>query len=183
MTISAVKKRNRAVFFDRDGVLNKDIGYLSKVDDFEWIDGAREALRRVQDLDMLSIVVTNQSGVGRGYYSLEDVMHLHAWMRADLARDNIVISDFYLCAFHEDATIEQYRVANHPDRKPNPGMLERAIADWNIDRDHSLMIGDKPSDIAAGEAAGVRSVLFEGGNLARSLEVALIARNINVCSK
>lgn len=172
--MSAARKRKSAVFFDRDGVLNKDVGYLSKIADFEWIDGAREALRLVQACDMLSIVVTNQSGVGRGYYSLEDVDRLHAWMQDDLARDGVAITHFYSCPFHQDATVAEYRVADHPDRKPNPGMLERAIVDWNIDRGGSLMIGDKPSDIAAGEAAGIRSVLFSGGNLARSIEIALL---------
>ncbi|MCW2387639.1 D-glycero-D-manno-heptose 1,7-bisphosphate phosphatase [Sphingobium sp. B11D3B] len=154
-----------AVFFDRDGVLNEDVGYLHKAEDFRWIEGARDALKLVQDHGLLSIVVTNQSGVGRGYYTLDDVAALHRWMTSDLSKDGISITAFYACPYHEEATVPEYRIADHPDRKPNPGMIQRAIADWKIDRGKSVMIGDKQSDMVAAQSAGVTGALFGGGNL------------------
>ena len=154
-----------AVFFDRDGVLNEDIGYLHKPEDFRWVEGARNALRLAQAHGLLSIVVTNQSGVGRGFYTEEDVDRLHAWMRADLARDGIAITAFYSCPFHAEAVVERYRVADHPDRKPNPGMILRAIDDWAIDPARAIMIGDSPRDIEAAHSAGIPALTYAGGDL------------------
>jgi len=161
--------RHGAVFFDRDGVLNEDVGYLYRTEDFSWVAGAREALALVQQAGLLSIVVTNQSGVGRGYYREEDVDRLHAWMQADLAADGIAITAFYSCPFLPDAPVERYRAADHPDRKPNPGMILRGIADWNVDPAKSLMVGDKLRDIEAGRRAGIPGLLFTAGNLAEAL--------------
>lgn len=155
-----------AVFFDRDGVLNEDVGYLHRAADFRWVDGARDALRIVADLGLAAIVVTNQSGVARGYYTMDDVETLHDWMRRDLARDGLGVTAFYACPFHEDADVPQYRVPDHPDRKPNPGMINRAVDEWQLDRERCLLIGDKDSDMEAAKAAGIRGALFRGGNLA-----------------
>jgi len=163
-----------AVFFDRDGVLNQDVGYLHRIEDFRWIDGAREALAMVQRAGLLAIVVTNQSGVARGFYGEEDVDALHAWMQRDLARDGIAITAFYSCPYHAEAVDARYRVADHPDRKPNPGMLLRAIADWNVDPARSLIVGDKPRDIEAGRRAGVAGLLFTGGSLADAIAPWLV---------
>jgi D-glycero-D-manno-heptose 1,7-bisphosphate phosphatase len=159
----------RAVFFDRDGVLNEDVGYLHRIEDFRWIDGAREALAMVARAGLLAIVVTNQSGVARGLYGEEDVDRLHAWMQRDLARDGVAITAFYSCPYHADAVSDRYRVADHPDRKPNPGMVLRAITDWNVDPARSMIVGDKPRDIEAGRRAGVPGLLFTGGNLAEAI--------------
>lgn len=161
--------RAGAVFFDRDGVLNEDVGYLHRAADFRWVAGAREALRLVQQAGLLSIVVTNQSGVARGFYSEADVAALHAWMRDDLARDGIMLTAAYHCPYHEDAVDARYRVADHPDRKPNPGMILRAMADWNVDPARALIVGDKASDLAAGHGAGIAALLYTGGNLAECI--------------
>lgn len=158
-----------AVFFDRDGVLNEDLGYVHRINDFRWIEGAREALRAVQAAGLLTIVVTNQSGVARGYFNEADANDLHAWMRADLAREGIGVTAFYMCPYHPDASVAAYRVYDHPDRKPNPGMILRAMLDWNIDPVRSLVIGDQPRDIEAGRRAGVRGLLYAGGDLASFL--------------
>lgn len=155
-----------AIFFDRDGVLNEDIGYLHRPEDFRWIDGARETLRHAQEHGLLTIIVTNQSGVARGYYEEADVDALHQWMRDDLARDGIAITAFYSCPFHGEAVIDRYRFADHPDRKPNPGMIVRALGEWNIDPARAMIVGDKMRDIEAGRRAGIAGQLYEGGNLA-----------------
>jgi D-glycero-D-manno-heptose 1,7-bisphosphate phosphatase len=159
-----------ALFLDRDGVLNEDHGYVSRWEDFRWIEGARETVAAFNRAGWLVIVVTNQSGVGRGFYT-EDAMHaLHARMAEDLAAAGGHIDAFYYAPQHPDAPLDAYRHPDPPDRKPNPGMILRALAEWPIDREASLLIGDKPSDLEAALRAGIRGVLFEGGDLAAFLK-------------
>ena len=159
-----------ALFLDRDGVLNEDRGYVHRWEDFTWIPGARETVAAFNRADWLVIVVTNQSGVGRGYYAEDDVHALHKRMQDELARIGGRIDAFYHAPQHPEAPVEAYRHPDPPLRKPNPGMLLQAMADWPIDREASLMIGDKPSDLEAALRAGVKGVLFEGGNLYEFLQ-------------
>lgn len=159
-----------ALFLDRDGVLNEDRGYVSRWEDFRWISGAREAVATFNRAGWLVIVVTNQSGVGRGFYTEADMHALHTRMAEDLAKLGGHIDAFYYAPQHPQATLEAYRHPDPPDRKPNPGMILRALVEWPIDRDASLLIGDKPSDLEAALRAGIRGVLFEGGDLAEFLE-------------
>ena len=160
-----------AVIFDRDGVLNEDYGYAYEPEKLVWISGARAAIKRVNDAGGLVLIATNQSGIGRGYYS-EDQMHgFHAEMKRQLAAEGARIDAVYFCPFHEDAAEDRYRHADHPDRKPNSGMVLRALKDFGIDPRNALMIGDKPADVQAAKGAGVDGYLFEGGDL----DVFLIA--------
>jgi D-glycero-D-manno-heptose 1,7-bisphosphate phosphatase len=154
-----------AVFLDRDGVLNVDSGYPHRREDLVWIEGARAAVKRINDAGRLAIVVTNQSGVARGMFDEAAVDAFHATMQEGLAEVGARIDAFYSCPFHEAGTIARYRIANHPDRKPNPGMLLRAFAEHPIDRGQSFLIGDRASDIAAAQAAGIPGHLFPGGDL------------------
>lgn len=158
-----------ALFLDRDGVLNEDRGYVHRWEDFRWIDGAREAVAAFNARDWWVFVVTNQSGVGRGYYAEDDVHALHARMIEDLAAMGARIDAFYHCPHHPEALEDRYRHPDPPDRKPNPGMLLRAMADWPVDAARSVMVGDKPIDLEAGQRAGVRSLLFPGGDLSAFL--------------
>jgi D-glycero-D-manno-heptose 1,7-bisphosphate phosphatase len=159
-----------ALFLDRDGVLNEDRGFVSRWEDFRWIPGAKDAVAAFNRAGWLVIVVTNQSGVGRGYYT-EDAMHaLHARMREDLAKAGGHIDAFYYAPQHPQAPLETYRHPDPPLRKPNPGMILQALAEWPIDRETSLLIGDKPSDLEAALRAGIRGVLFEGGDLSEFLK-------------
>jgi len=158
-----------ALFLDRDGVLNEDEGYVYRWEDFRWIAGAREAVAAFNRAGWLVIVVTNQSGVGRGYYSEADVQALHAHMAEDLATVGGRIDAFYYAPHHPEAPVDAYRHPDPPDRKPNPGMILRALAEWPIDREASLLVGDKPSDLEAALRAGVRAALFPGGNLSAFL--------------
>jgi D-glycero-D-manno-heptose 1,7-bisphosphate phosphatase len=154
-----------AAFFDRDGVFNVDEGYTHKVEGIRWIPGGPAAVRRLNDLGYLVILVTNQSGIGRGYYD-EAAMHaVHDALAAHLATTGAHIDAIYFAPKHEDAALDRYRHPDHPDRKPNPGMLLRAMADFPIDRERSFLIGDKPSDLEAARRAGVKGYLFEGGDL------------------
>ena len=164
-----------AVFFDRDGVLNEDDGYVHQVANFRWIEGAQEAVRLANELNHLVIVVTNQSGIARGFYTEEDVAHLHNWMQQELSRRGARIDAFYYCPYHPEAKIERYRVADHPDRKPNPGMILKAMRDFNIDPSRSLIVGNEQTDLEAGRRAGLRGYLFQGGSLADAVRLALRA--------
>ncbi len=157
--------RRGAAFFDRDGVLNRDVAYAHKPEQIEWIPGAAEAIRLANEAGLIVVVVTNQSGVARGYFTAADVEARHAWMTAELAAQGARVDRFYYCPFHEAAVDEAYRVASHPDRKPNPGMMLRAIEELAIDPAHSFLIGDQISDVLAGARAGVPSYRFHGDDL------------------
>jgi D-glycero-D-manno-heptose 1,7-bisphosphate phosphatase len=159
--------RRAAVILDRDGVLNVDHGYVGEIERLEWVSGARTAVRRMNDAGLLVIVATNQSGVARGFFDLTAVDVVHARMRADLASEGARIDAFYVCPYLPDAPVAAFAHPDHPDRKPNPGMILRAIDEWSIDPARALVIGDNPRDIEAGRRAGVRGALFPGGDLAR----------------
>jgi D-glycero-D-manno-heptose 1,7-bisphosphate phosphatase len=159
-----------ALFLDRDGVLNEDHGYVCRWEDFRWIEGAREAVAAFNRAGWLVIVVTNQSGVGRGYYTEAEMHALHGRMREDLAAAGGHIDAFYFAPHHPDAADDAYRHPDPPDRKPNPGMILRALSEWPIDRERSVLVGDKASDLEAAARAGVRALMFSGGDLAGFLK-------------
>lgn len=157
-------------FLDRDGVLNLDGGYTHRPDDLCWISGAQEAVLELNNAGYLVIVVTNQAGVAHGHYEESDIVLFHEEMTRQLHRVGAHIDAYYACPFHPEAKIAGYRHSNHPDRKPNAGMLDRALRDWRIDVGRSFLIGDKASDLAAASAVGVKGHLFEGGNLSVFLQ-------------
>lgn len=157
-------KARPAVFFDRDGVLNADKGYTYRREDFAWMPGAMEAVRHFNEQGYYVFVVTNQSGVARGYYREEDVQTLHRWMNEELAARGAHIDGFYYCPHHPDKGEAPYRQACQC-RKPEPGLIRRAMEEWNVDKARSLLIGDKASDIQAAQAAGIAGHLFDGADL------------------
>lgn len=165
--------RRPAVFFDRDGTLNIDEGYTHRLEDLQWTPGAIEAIRAVNDAGRFCIVVTNQAGVARGLYEEADMDKFHAGMQAALAGHGAHIDAFYHCPFHAEASVERWRHPDHPDRKPNPGMIERAIVEWPIAREGSVLIGDRDLDMEAARRAGVRGVLYAGGDLAALVRASL----------
>ena len=155
---------NKAIFFDRDGTLNEEIGYLYEFEKFKWIDGAIDAIKFCNDHDYLVIVITNQSGVARGYYTESDIKKLHQQINEDLKKFEAHIDDFFYCPHHPDAAVEKYRI-DCECRKPKSKMLEDACKKYNIDKSKSLMIGDSLRDVECAENAGIKGILFEGGNL------------------
>lgn len=163
-----------AAFFDRDGVLNHDVGYIHKPADFVWVEGARDAIRRLNALGALVFVVTNQAGIARGMYQESDVVALHRWVNARLEADAARIDAFYFCPHHPSAGNGPYSIACEC-RKPAPGMLKRAAAEWPVDLGASFLVGDRETDLAAAAAAGVRGHLFAGGNLNDFLDRILSA--------
>lgn len=146
--------KNRALFLDRDGVINVDRGYVCRPDDFQFKQGIFDLCRAAGTLGYLLVVVTNQAGIARGYYSESEFFELTEWMVARFAREGIRIARVYYCPYHPIHGLGVYR-GDSPDRKPQPGMLLRAKADFDLDLGSSVLIGDKLSDIAAASAAGV----------------------------
>jgi len=153
-----------AVFFDRDGVLNYDRGYVHTAQEFKWVPGAIEAVKKVNDAGYLAIVITNQAGIARGYYTEKDFLKFSEWINEELRRHGAHIDATYFCPHHPTAGIGIYKV-ECDCRKPRPGMLLQAIEDWNIDVSRSVFFGDKISDITAAESAGVKGVLVKEGEI------------------
>lgn len=154
-----------AVFLDRDGVLIIDSGYPHRDADLVLIPGAADAVRHLNGLGYLVVIVTNQSGVARGLFS-EDQMHaFNALLVRRLAAGGGRVGAVYACPFHNEAEDPKWFHPDHPDRKPNPGMILRAIAEHDIDPARSFLIGDRPSDTEAARRAGLPGFLFDGCNL------------------
>ena len=144
-----------ALFLDRDGVINVDRHYVWRIEDFEFMPGIFELVEAAVQGGLLPIVVTNQAGIGRGYYTEGDFRRLDEWMHAQFRERGAAIARTYYCPFHPTEGIGVYRRESF-DRKPNPGLILRAKADFDLDLSNSVLVGDKDSDIEAGRAAGVR---------------------------
>lgn len=152
-----------ALFLDRDGVINVDRGYVGKIEDFTFIDGIFELVRTARDLGFVPVVVTNQSGIARGFYTEADFESLTGWMLKRFEAEGAPIERVDYCPNLQDAPLAQYRRAD-PRRKPGPGMLLDAVAELGLDASRSAMIGDKWSDALAAHAAGVPHVALVGGD-------------------
>ena len=160
-------------FLDRDGVLIVDCGYPHRPDQLVLIPGAAEAVKRLNDAGFVTVIVTNQSGVARGLFSEETMHGFNALLVQRLAEAGAHIDAVYACPFHAEAVDDRYRHPDHPNRKPNPGMLLKAVAEHDLDPARSLMIGDQASDMEAARRAGVVGYRFEGGNLDHLVAAAL----------
>jgi D,D-heptose 1,7-bisphosphate phosphatase len=166
--------RRKALFLDRDGVINVDHGYVGSRDRFEWMDGALEAIRHATQAGWHVFIVTNQAGVARGFYDEAAVHDLLDWIGDQARAAGGTIDDARFCPFHPDGVIEAYRQV-HPWRKPLPGMLLDLIQAWDLDPARAVMIGDQETDMLAAKAAGVTGYLFRGGNLLAFLRPILDA--------
>ena len=166
--------RRAALFLDRDGVINEDLNYVHRVEDFRFIEGIFALCRRAKRAGMLIIVVTNQAGIGRGYYTEYQFHDLNNWMVARFLDEGVVIDGVYFCPFHPVHGIGGYKMESQ-DRKPGPGMILRASAQHGIDLQRSVLIGDKATDIAAAKHAGVgTSILFSEERLSTLIEPDLM---------
>lgn len=149
---------------DRDGVLNVDKDYLHKAEDIEWIPGSLEAIAWLKRQDIQVAVVTNQSGVARGYFSEDAVRKLHDWIAGEVKQAGGEIAAFYFCPHLPGAALKQYDV-DCECRKPRPGMVLEALHDFSVQPQYAFLIGDSPRDVEAAEAAGVKGFLYTGGSL------------------
>lgn len=145
---------NKALFLDRDGVININHGHVHKIEDFDFIDGIFDLCKLAKDNGFIIIIVTNQAGIGKGYYTESQFISLNQWMLNVFKKRGIQIDQVYYCPHKPED--------NCDCRKPNPGMIIKAINDYNIDLSHSILVGDKNSDIDAANAAGISNTyLFQ----------------------
>jgi D-glycero-D-manno-heptose 1,7-bisphosphate phosphatase len=154
--------KQRALFLDRDGVVNEEVGYLHRAEEVRFVDGIFSLCRTAVGLGYRLIVVTNQAGIARGYYSEADFHTLMTFMRAELRAEGVELDAVYFCPFHPEHGVGEYK-REHEDRKPGIGMLRRGVAEFGVELTESVMVGDRCSDIAAANAAGLRQAFLVCG--------------------
>ena len=152
----------KTVFLDRDGTINVEKNYLYRPEEFEFIPKVPEAIARLNNAGYLVIVVSNQAGVARGYYSENDVIKLHQYVNEQLSKYKAHIDGFYYCPHHPDAGIGKYKMKCHC-RKPETGLFENACEDFDVDIEESWMIGDNVGDIKAGNNFHLKTILVRTG--------------------
>ncbi len=162
-TLIPARLTRPAVFIDRDGVLNDDIGYAHRPDQIKWTPGAFAGVKALNDAGFYVFVVTNQAGVARGYYPLAQVDVLHGWMAGEMAARGAHIDAFAYCPFHPEGTVPEF-TRTSDRRKPAPGMVLDLLEDWPVVKESSFLIGDKDLDLATAQAAGVPGHHFSGGD-------------------
>ncbi|MBQ0067933.1 MAG: HAD family hydrolase [Phascolarctobacterium sp.] len=156
--------QNKAILFDRDGTLNVDVDYLYRQEDFCWMPEAVNALLWLKQKGYELYVVTNQSGIARGYYTLEDMQRLHKYMNDELKKYGTEIKKFYFCPHLKDGKIKEFAV-DCSCRKPKPGMILQCLQENNLLAENCVVIGDKQRDLGSAEQAGVKGYLYQGGSL------------------
>lgn len=152
----------RALFLDRDGVVNVEVGYLHKAEEVVLVDGIVSLCRTAQALGYRLIVVTNQAGIARGYYTEDDFHSVMEHIRAELRRDGVEFDAVYFCPFHPEHGTGKYK-REHEDRKPGAGMLRRGAREFDLDLTECVMVGDRCSDIAAANTGGLRKAFLMRG--------------------
>lgn len=152
----------KAIFLDRDGTINRDVGYLSRKEDIEIIPGAFEALRTFKKLGFLNIVITNQSGIARGFYTEDELKEIHDEFLRILNAEEKLIDEIYYSPYHAEGIVEMYSV-EHPTRKPGTGMIELAAEKYDIDLAKSFLIGDSLVDMQCAQNAGLKKILVLTG--------------------
>ena len=174
-----LKNKQRAIFLDRDGVINKYVGFLRRIDDFELLDGAADAIKQINKSGYLAVVVTNQPVIARGEITVDELEEIHNKMETLLGAQGAYIDALYYCPHHPDkgfeGEVEELKI-NCDCRKPKPGMLLAAAADFNIDLSNSWMIGDGKNDVDCGQAAGCRTVFI--GEASDGCEPDMTAENL-----
>jgi len=165
-------KPRSAAFLDRDGVLNVDTGYVHRPQDFIWTEGAREAVKALNAAGFYVFIVSNQSGVARGMFGLDDVERLHDWINAELRLLGAHIDAFYYCPHHPSEGHGPF-TRECDCRKPKPGLIHRACAEWPVDIARSFLIGNSARDLEAARRAGVRGIAFGGGSLLTVVDAAM----------
>jgi len=159
----------RALFLDRDGVLNVDHGWVGTRERFEWMPGAKEAVRAAADAGWHVFVVTNQSGIARGHYDEAQLIALNDWMTDTLRAAGGTVDDWRYCPYHPEAAIAAYRRSSDW-RKPAPGMILDLMRRWELDPARCVLVGDQPTDLQAAAASGIAAHQFHGGRLDHFVE-------------
>lgn len=156
-------KKRKALFLDRDGVINREIGYLSRVDQVQFLPGVFDLCRKAKELGYLLVIITNQAGIARGHYSENDFHVLMDWMTTRFSEYGATIDRTYYCPYHPEFGVGIYK-RDSLDRKPGPGMLLQAATELNLDLGQCILVGDRSTDIRAGASAGVGLLFLLRGN-------------------
>ncbi len=168
----------KAIFLDRDGVINEDNGYTYKIDDLKLLDGVIQGLQALRNLDYEIIIITNQAGIARGFFSVNDFHIFMNHIINTLHKNKIQVLDYFFCPHHPEGKIESYAIKCNC-RKPEIGMLEEAKEKYKIDFSKSIIIGDKESDILAGKNAGLLSdILISNYSLTQDSQASYIAKDL-----
>ena len=180
----------KIAFLDRDGVINKEVKYLYRIEDFEYTECCIEGLHALQELGFQIVIVTNQAGIARGYYTEDDYRKLTAWYLSDLRKEGIKILDVFHCPHHPEGAVQPY-VGECDCRKPSAGMFQMANEKYNIEKAHSIMVGDKVSDVKAAVNFGLdptNCFLVETGHALNDVKGFTVCANLvgvstNITSK
>lgn len=162
-----MKKKTKIAFLDRDGVLNKSEiknGYVGFIRDFKWVVGAKKTIKFLKKNNYKVVIVSNQSGIARGFFSIKDVYKLHNHLKLELIKFGTTVDKIYFCPYHKDGAVKKYK-KNSILRKPKIGMFLKASKIWNIDKKNSFMIGDQKTDMEFAKRAGISGFLFKEKNL------------------
>ena len=162
-----MKKKTKIAFLDRDGVLNlskKKNGYIGKIKDFKWIKGSKKAIKYLKLNKFKIVIVTNQSGIARGYFSIKDVYKLHNHLKLELKKFGTKVDKIFFCPFHVDGVVKKYTKKSKL-RKPDIGMFVKTSKIWKIDKKNSFMIGDQKTDMQFAKKAGIKGYLFNQNDL------------------
>lgn len=160
-------KKSKIAFLDRDGVINSsklNNGYVGSLKHFRWVPGAVKAIKYLNKENYKVVVVTNQSGVARGFFKIKDVIKIHSYIQKKLKENEAKIDAFYYCPFHKDGIVKKYKKSSLL-RKPNIGMFSLVQKKWNIDKKNSFMIGDQKTDIEFAKRAKIKGYFFNQKNL------------------
>ncbi len=163
-------RKRKAVFLDRDGTINKDKGYTYKIEDFKFIDGSVSAIRMLNEAGFKVIVITGQSGIGRGYYTVYDMQRVHDHMLLELNKNGARVDKIYFCHHAPED--------NCLCRKPSPAMIIKAMKDFRLDPNNCFMVGDKDEDVKAGKAAGCKSILVQTGRDKKSEHADFVFKDL-----
>lgn len=162
-----MKKKTKIAFLDRDGVINSskiNKGYIGKIKDFKWIKGSKKAIKFLKENKYKVVIVTNQSGIARGYFKIKDLNKIHKYLKIQLEKIGTSIDRIYFCPYHIEGKIKKYKKKSKL-RKPDNGMFKLAEKKWLIDKKESFMIGDQKTDMQFAYKSKIRGYLFKGENL------------------
>ena len=155
LKIKIKKNKRKAFFLDRDGVIIKHKHYMYKKKDLRFLPGVIKGIKLLNQKKFLVIIVTNQAGIAKGYLKLKDMHELHKYMIKILLKHNCFIDDIFYCPFHPNGIVTKYKKSSI-DRKPNPGMINKAVKKWNINKQNSFMMGDQLTDMQAAKKANIK---------------------------
>ena len=171
-----MKKKTKVAFLDRDGVINSgniNNGYIGYAKDFKWITGAKKTIKFLKENNFKVVIITNQSGVARGYFSLRDVYKLHNYISSELIKFGTRVDKIFFCPYHKDGIIKKYKKKSLL-RKPSTGMFHLTQKIWNVDKKNSFVIGDQKTDIEFANKSKIKGYLFNQKDLYKFVKKKVI---------